>query len=990
MAQVPLGFFHYTTDDGLPHNVGYGICEDSTGFIYIGTDNGLVRFDGEDFVPASRSTGVSSPYVITSTFLPGRGVFAGLHKGQLGRLVGGTIYPEAGLNKLISYDPQPSLLASGEMLIWDAHLNQPDNLFLIARYDSAATRWQTTAWYYPNPNRPVDQLVPHPVWQDSTYVWGQDKPDFIQSALPFLRWIRTRDGRIWLGTRYGLYAFDPQTYRCQLVPATRGLAIYTVGLSPEGGLLLGSENDLLHLSASGTLRTRWEGSNLDGIEQIHVGPRGWIYFWSNRRDELFALPPHQSEAKELSLWLELSHFISCSYLDSRGHLWITTNGGGLYCLFPSLFESWPEGKLDLNRFMVSTQETEDGTFWIARQKDLLGYDSMARLSHTLTLPDPQHPDSVAFIKYIHATEGGLLIGSSTGLYFWSSTTRSLRQCIDYLPLTVKRAEHLPPYFQDWHDRALYHVDPQGRWTQAPVNQAFSVPFPPGTCSLVGAQGLYWVGSKTGLWTSDGTQPFAQIRSDSMHASTQINAVCALRDTLWLGTESGLFFLPLTTEQPQLRPWPLQGSGTTPPRIRQLVCDHQGRIWMATPTGLLCYSQGEVFTYTRSDGLICNDINHLYIDPRNALHISTSAGLARLYLDQDFSQPAPPRLVWHWLRSGEQTWEPHAQPVLNDQEVLVLRFGAIEFRDPQSIQWEYRLRTDQAWQPLFSRELTLTNLREGQYQLQVRGRQRNSAWSAPLEFNFAITLPWYRSAAIRGASVTFILGLLVLLFLQLKARREQQRARQLELQRHLADLELQGLQAQMNPHFIFNALNAIQHFVISQDVLSANEQLSRFARLIRRFLDASRKRIHSLSDELELLKEYLDMESLCYEGRFTFELRSASTLDLSTVFIPAMLIQPLAENAIRHGLLPRGESGHLLIYLRPLGERVVCIIEDNGIGRRASQQGQKAPGHQSQGLALLHDRIETFNRADMGPIHLQCVDLLSPEGRPRGTRVLLTV
>jgi len=220
-----------------------------------------------------------------------------------------------------------------------------------------------------------------------------------------------------------------------------------------------------------------------------------------------------------------------------------------------------------------------------------------------------------------------------------------------------------------------------------------------------------------------------------------------------------------------------------------------------------------------------------------------------------------------------------------------------------------------------------------------------------------------------------------------AIREKER-QLLEMDKHLAEAQLSALRAQMNPHFLFNSLNSINWYIIKNKPKEASKYLTKFSRLIRLILDHSKCLNIALTQELEALKLYLDIEAIRFEKKFEYEVRVDESLDTEELQIPPLILQPYVENAIWHGLMHSERPGRLLIEIRPNDGHLLCIIQDNGIGRGASEQLKResiAP-RDSKGMRITAERISLLNVNGNGESPVQIIDLYDADGSPTGTRV----
>lgn len=200
------------------------------------------------------------------------------------------------------------------------------------------------------------------------------------------------------------------------------------------------------------------------------------------------------------------------------------------------------------------------------------------------------------------------------------------------------------------------------------------------------------------------------------------------------------------------------------------------------------------------------------------------------------------------------------------------------------------------------------------------------------------------------------------FIFYRARRESIfREKETALQLNLSELELKVIRTQMNPHFIFNCLNSIHHFMHRNDVQAASDYLIKFSRLIRHVLETSNDRMIPLTEELQALESYLDLEKMRMNHLFSWRLTLSDHMKWNAVHVPPLLMQPLAENAIWHGMANRPQ-GLISIHLEITEDMLKCTIEDNG-----SVAGTKEPydlsnfvKRRSHGLALVEDRLKILN------------------------------
>lgn len=212
-----------------------------------------------------------------------------------------------------------------------------------------------------------------------------------------------------------------------------------------------------------------------------------------------------------------------------------------------------------------------------------------------------------------------------------------------------------------------------------------------------------------------------------------------------------------------------------------------------------------------------------------------------------------------------------------------------------------------------------------------------------------------------------------------------------INQQLAEAQLSALQTQMNPHFIFNALNSIKRMILDNQQQKASRYLSKFAQMIRLTLNQSKEIFATLQENIEYLERYLEMEKLRFDHSFTFQIAVGEGVDEEEALIPTLMIQPLVENAIWHGLMHKEGEKKLYISFTRQGDTLVCMIEDNGIGihqSRKLKQGSR-PAHRSMGLDNLHNRIMIMNEKYEAGCRLDITDMKDIDPSKSGTLAVLS-
>ena len=217
-------------------------------------------------------------------------------------------------------------------------------------------------------------------------------------------------------------------------------------------------------------------------------------------------------------------------------------------------------------------------------------------------------------------------------------------------------------------------------------------------------------------------------------------------------------------------------------------------------------------------------------------------------------------------------------------------------------------------------------------------------------------------------------------------------KRLALEKQYRDSELKALKAQMNPHFIFNALNSIQEYIVLNQKSLASDYLGKFADLIRNYLNYSDTGLISIPEEVHNLNLYLELEKLRFEDELDYYFHVDGKVNSELIKIPTMLIQPYIENALKHGLLHKKNNRKLNVSISHVSDVVVqCIVEDNGVGRKKSEEikSRLKPNHKSFALNANTQRLDLLNYGKERKIGVEIIDLIESE-EPKGTRVILTI
>jgi len=412
------------------------------------------------------------------------------------------------------------------------------------------------------------------------------------------------------------------------------------------------------------------------------------------------------------------------------------------------------------------------------------------------------------------------------------------------------------------------------------------------------------------------------------------------------------------------------------------------LWLATNKGIWLYTStaNKKYTlskkYTTQNGLTTNLINAVTIVD-DAIIATTNNGICIIPKKQPKTNT---ELSIYFDNSyyNQQLIRPNEKYRYTFNNHIDINVSNIDFSDTHSkISYQYKLAPIQKqWIQTTSNSLVFSNLPPDAYQLSIRSGTQTDT------INFSITpLWWQRPIAKIGFIVIGFLSLFGFL-LWLRKRELDKKTAKINAQRKLAEYELYALRSQMNPHFVFNSLNAIQYYLNDNKIELSEKYLVKFSKLIRMFFDFSRYDEISIQEEIQLLKAYLEIEKLRFGEKLNFQIIRDPKLSPSQS-IPAMLLQPIVENAVNHGLFHKQSPGFIKIEFRRIKASTYrVIIEDDGVGRKKSDEIKQSSlrKHESKSTRILEDRIHLLNQSKRWNIQYEISDL--NQTADTGTRVSL--
>ncbi|MBI5648442.1 MAG: histidine kinase [Ignavibacteriae bacterium] len=517
------------------------------------------------------------------------------------------------------------------------------------------------------------------------------------------------------------------------------------------------------------------------------------------------------------------------------------------------------------------------------------------------------------------------------------------------------------------------------------------------------RGHIWIATNGGVnrWRPDDSS-FVRYEHDPRNArSIGDNRVWAIiedtRGWLWVGTYGGGIarYRPATDDFERVT----EEDGLPSNAVVAMVSDLRGRLWITTETGLVCYDPSRRTWRSFEEPEVPQFQNFGFkAAARTAsgeLVFGSAAGIVRFHPDSLRWDTQPPRVLISDVRLRERSicaelHDGDTLTVTHSDNMLAFTFAALDFSHPQRNCYTYALDGfTRGWISLGrQRDAVFTNLDPGTYVLRVRASNADGIWTPRgIAVTIVVLPPLHATWWFRLLMVLAIVGAAgAVVFVRLRIVKDRAR-----MERRVVESELQSLRLQMNPHFIFNSLNAVQSFMLTAEYAQANSYLTKFARLIRTILEHSRVSTVRIGDELDFLSSYMELERLRFSDRFRWEM----TVDASVnrdLYIPSMLVQPHVENAIRHGLAHRHGGGLLGIHVATHDGHLTITVRDNGIGRAraAALREERGVAQSSLGVSVTAERLAILQAHGFPGARLDIEDLVDDDGKAAGTTVTLVV
>jgi len=673
--------------------------------------------------------------------------------------------------------------------------------------------------------------------------------------------------------------------------------------------------------------------------------------------------------------------VSDILIGSQGNVWVATRSNGIYKI-PSL---------EIMTYEV-VEEDEAGLigFGTGVEQELCVYSK-----HVLYAKEV---DSTSFERSFHVTEADVAIRDVLGQ---AETTEKILVCNFGQPnvrvidgVEYRKKEQFPLSHQVHHGRFrngdLYLTTARGVY-QYDIDKNEAMALQPDTSVILchslemDEKGLFWCGG------------MGEVYRETAKGLTSVIDL----ETLIIGLDFCEGHLVVATQKKGIRLLDTASMELTTIREEDGLSDdlmsnvmvYKDQIWVSSKKGInLIERKGEQWKV--STPFISTVLNHRIVMDMmirdSLLWVCLPRSVVSIPLKVGF-----PENMWPVLITGAGT-ERQAIPKLessfaHNENDVSLHFSEPNFLNLFGDKYLYRLlgSSNEEWKGISDESITFPSLQPGAYEFQIKAKPFSDDVAVPeaSNYSFSVLHPFWKTWWFIGLEVLFLLFLIYVLI----QYRSTQLANKEVLKTELVRLELKALKAQINPHFVYNAISSVQYYLSKNESSEAQKYMRDFAHLIRKVLEHSDKSLIPLQSELRLIENYVDLEARKLDGEtLIFKQEIADQINPLNVRIPPALFQPFVENAIFHGLKNKQGERKLVVRVHRTSKELYVEIEDNGIGRKRSAEGQRSAYRgPSFGISIASERIRVLNGAeDRESVVIK--DLTGHSGEALGTRVTLSI
>ncbi len=1009
-------FVNFSVADGLAQSQVYTMIEDHNGYLWMGTQGGgLCRFDGTTFISFTLKDGLANNY-IEALLVDGSNIWIGTRNGlsiydglnfksyslQKGQQHIVTSFYRLEENKMLVGTNKGVYVFDGKSFYKDEAFKRLRSAYITGFLkDQNGVLWVTTksgilsvsaneTQFYNQNEALVNEEVTSVSEDKNGNIWfgtfggvaiwnGKEFQNINQAdglGSDFVLEIFTADdGKIWIGTQNaGISIWNSVDSTFQYLNDTTGLCnnhVRSILQDNWGDIWIGTSgggickyfgqqflhyyisdnpaDNFVYAVSQDTFGSLWFSTSDDGVAKMDSS--GIQYFGN---DEGFV----NLKSKAI-------------FCDSKGRVWFGTNGNGVAWFDGKDFHFLEKEDAPIGNWTRDFVEDEKGNIWAASASDGI---------FKITLRDSIITD-LRRIEFDTLTVGDSLIIETDTIVTDTTIT-------------------------------LFEAKQFSRHNQLPSNKINAL-------YLDNKNRLWWASADKGIGYLNDEKTFVNFsRTDGLPTN---NVKCITGDSfgnIWIGTAGYGIVRVIESVDSLLVKMFNESDGLASGNVYLMTFDHLGNLWVGCGRGVdqatfdAEQNLKEVNHFGQTEGFYGIETcqNAVFQDAEYNLWFGTINGITKYIPGSEKVNDVPPILHFtginlfyeplkntpfgDWL-TAENTFKPGLE-LPYKQNHLGFKFFGVNLSNPQKVQYQWKLEgLESEWSPLSSaNEASYPNLAPGKYTFMVMAFNEDHIGNEePRSLSFTILPPFWQRWWFILLIILLGISLIALVFrarinqIRKKAKLKQE---QLEMENSLLQLEQKALQLQMNPHFIFNALNTAQSLFLSDDPASARLLISKFAKLMRAILLHSRETSIPLQQEVEMLENYLSIEQFSRPNKFDYQINVAKDLDVEELMIPPMMIQPFVENAVKHGINYLKSGGKIEISFSRKGDKLECSIKDNGIGRAASAQinEQKAKNHKSTALAVTKERLDILNNENGGHKSLEVKDLKNVDGSSGGTEVLV--
>lgn len=933
--------------DGLPSNVVYDLFVDKSGLLYLGTDKGLVTYNGVHFeqisIPESLGNSISS----------------------LQQDLSGTVWCKNFANQLF-YMNKGQL--KSDKVVEKLLLNTDSNLVdFCVRSNALYILTQNTVYLYKSgkthqiykiSNKGSDQLT--------SLVYDKEAKKLYVSS-----------------TKFNYIFFNDILVKKQKSnPGHKSLELYKNKLACSykdliAQCVVGDRNIVLaHPDLTNTFFNRLTATK----DNLWLCTNNGIYEFNDKRSEFENGFLRGIRISDIAQDLEGNHWVSS--LDEG--LFLVPNRNIFELNIDPLFEN---KKVSFTRIT----EAKNGNYLIGTNDGRIL--EMSNLGKKIRIYETQWDNNIDFIRFINDTiltnygffkQGNTKLISSNAYYGKGLAEDESGNFLIASPFfggLISRDETKAPNFKNPNNKF--------KSTAYGLNKAKTIVFREKRTKSVlynSVNQKYYFGFIDGLYMYDKTGTEIEIKAKN---NQPIIASAMLQNndgSVWVASaQRGLFLI----KEAKIIEHISQKNGLSDDNCRRIEKDKSG-IWIVTETGFDYYDFKSKHVQNAElnlciKGIAINDLT-IY---KETIALATNEGI--YYFNKKvLDETSFPQFSFaNFLVNGKKINIGKETELKHNQNNINIKFNTIHYKSLGNYSYRYRLKgLDDKWYTQSSsiKNINFLALNPGVYKFQINIKI-GEKYTPINEINFRICNPFWLQPWFLTINIIALLALLYLVYRSavIKTRKSE------ELKEQLALSQLIALRSQMNPHFIFNVLNAVQGLIYSNQKSKASDYLGKFSDLMRRILETSDVNEVTIEKELETIELYVSLEKARFEDDFEYTISIPDDVDLSQHNIPSMIIQPFVENAIKHGLMHKSGLKILLIRVELLEDVWCFTVDDNGIGRKASEIiNQKIKKHISFATKAIDNRVRLINKITDITIDIEVIDKKSNKEDSLGTRIKIYI